>query len=209
MDAERVEHFECALAERAAEVEAFIGPEAADQRSDTGGEGSGPNGVEAQNSGEDGGRWFGRTARACGKNGSGRAAEAAYGSGFTAGIGDPFGDKGLLDFEDCVDAFGGDVRFGVVVEEQRGVEKIVNGDINLAAAVAIGVQDEGAGGAVSLGQIAVEKIDPVLLGGSAAGGGMLEDVAGGEIGEHLLLRAEEDVAQIDAAAVFCFAHGVP
>ncbi|PYT11457.1 MAG: hypothetical protein DMG59_26370 [Acidobacteria bacterium] len=86
---------------------------------------------------------------------------------------------------------------------------IVNGDINLAAAVAIGVQDEGAGGAVSLGKIAVEKIDPVLLGGSAAGGGMLEDVAGGEIGEHLLLRAEEDVAQIDAAAVFCFAHGVP
>ena len=131
---------------------------------------------------------------------------SADGGGFTAGVDDPLGAESLLDFEDGVDAFGGDVRAGVVMKEQRGIEMVVDGDVDLAAAAAVGVDDEGAGGSVALGEIAVEEVDPVALGGGSAGGGVFEDFAGGEVGEHLLLDSEEDAMQIDASAVLVFAH---
>ena len=59
--------------------------------------------------------------------------EAADGGGFAAGVDDPFRGEGLLDFEDGVDAFSRDVGLTFVMEEERGVEAIIDGDIDLAA----------------------------------------------------------------------------
>ncbi len=73
------------------------------------------------------------------------------------------------------------------MKEQRGIEMIVDGNIDLAAAAAIGVYNEGAGGAVALREVAVKKVNPAALGGGSASGRMLEDRAGGKVGEHLLL----------------------
>jgi hypothetical protein len=107
----------------------------------------------------------------------------------------------LFDLEDGVDGFGRDVEAGGVREEEWGVEAVVDGDVDLAAAAAVGVDDKGAGGAVTLGEIACEEVEPVLLGDGAAGGGLLEELAGGEVGEHLSLHVEEEVAEAHAAGV--------
>jgi hypothetical protein len=47
----------------------------------------------------------------------------------------------------------------------------------------------------------------VLLGDGAAGGGLLEELARGEVGEHLALHVEEEVAEIDAAGARETGHG--
>ena len=186
-----------AVAEAAAEIEALGGSEAAEKSGDAIGKGSGPNGVETEHAGENGRR----------RRGERSAAEATDGRGFASGVEDPLGGEGLFDFEDGVDAFGRDVRAGIVVKEQRRIEVIVDGDVDLSAAMAAGIDDESAGGAVALGQIAIEQVEPVLFGGGSAGSGVLEDLARGEIGEHLLLNVEEDPAEIDAAGIGVLAHG--
>ncbi len=78
---------------------------------------------------------------------------------------------------------------------------IENGDVDLARAAAVGIDDEGGGGAVALGEIAVEEAEPVMLGGGAGGRGMLKETADGEIGEHLLLDAVEDFGEVEMAGV--------
>jgi len=57
----------------------------------------------------------------------------------------------VLDFEDGVDAFGGKVDTRLVVEEKRRIKLVVNGHVNLAAAVAVGVHDERARSPVAHG----------------------------------------------------------
>ena len=197
---------EGAVAEAAAEIEASFGGQAAEEGGDAVGKGSGPDGVQGEYTCEDGRGRLGRTEGAGGEKGRGGTAEPADGGGLEAGIGDPLGGEGLLDLEDGVDALGGDVGAGVVVKEQGGIEVVVDGDVDLAAAGAVGVDNEGAGGAVALGQVVVEEVEPVLLGGGAAGGGMLKDLAGREIGEHLALEVEKDLMEVDATAVGVFAH---
>ena len=67
--------------------------------------------------------------------------------------------------------------FRIVMEEEGGIKAVVDGDVDLAAAKAIGVDDESAAGAVALGEVAVQEIDPVLLGGITAGGGVSEKIS--------------------------------
>ena len=93
-----------------------------------------------------------------------------------------------------------------MVEEQGGIEAVVDRYVDLIAAPPVSVDDERAGGTVTLGKMAVEEIDPVLFGCGSAGGGMLEDATSGEIGEHLFLRMQEDPMQVDAMAVLGLAH---
>ena len=114
--------------------------------------------------------------------------------------------EGRLDFEDGVDAFGGDVGSGGVGEEQRGMELVEDGDVDLAGAAAVGVDDEGGGGSVAVREIAVEQVEPVVFGGGSGGGGVFEEAADGEVGEHLLLDSAEDLVEVDLAGVFGFSH---
>jgi hypothetical protein len=113
------------------------------------------------------------------------------GGGFAAGVSHQLAGEGLLDFEDGVDALSGDVQPGVVREDQRGVQVVVNGDIELAATSSVGVDDEGGRGAV---EIAAEQIHPTLLASGAAGAAMLEGFADRQAGEHLFLNAQEDIS---------------
>ena len=62
------------------------------------------------------------------------------------------------------------------------MELVEDGDVDLAGAAAGGVDDEGGGGAVGFGEIAVEHFEPVMFGGGSGGGGVLEEAADGELG---------------------------
>lgn len=47
---------------------------------------------------------------------------------------------------------------------------------------------------------------PILLGNGAGGGGMLEKLAGGEMGEHLVLDLAEHAGEVYVAGVGRAAH---
>ncbi len=64
-----------------------------------------------------------------------------------------------------VDAFGGEVKARGMREQGRRIEVVEDGDVDLAGAAAGGVDHEGGGGAVAPGEIAIEELEPVLLGG--------------------------------------------
>jgi len=129
--------------------------------------GLGPDGGGSEESGEDG---FGP---------AGGAVEGGYGRRFIGGVAEPLAGESRLDFEDGVDAFGGDVDSGGVGEEQGGMELVEDGDVDLAGAAAGGIDDEGGGGAVGLGEIAVKHFQPEVFGGGSGGGGVFEEAAYG------------------------------
>jgi hypothetical protein len=105
--------------------------------------------------------------------------EGGYGRGFIGGVAEPLSRESRLDFEDGVDAFGGDVDSGGVGEEQGGMELVEDGDVDLAGAAAGGIDDECGGGAVGLGEIAVKHFQPEVFGGGSGGGGVFEEAAYG------------------------------
>jgi hypothetical protein len=72
--------------------------------------------------------------------------------------------EGRLDLEDGVDALGRKVESGGVREQRRRVEVVEDGDIDLAGAAAGGIDYESGSGTVTLGEIAIEKLEPVMLG---------------------------------------------
>ena len=47
----------------------------------------------------------------------------------------------------------------------------------------------------------MEELEPVLLGGGSGGGGVLEQAADGELGQHLALHAAEDFAEVELSGV--------
>ena len=142
-------------------------------------------------------------ALAGGDYGNGCTAEGADGGGFLVGVAQPLTGKGGLDFEDGVDALGGDVLAGGVREQGRRIEVVEDGNVDLARAAAVAIDDERGGGAVAVGEIAFEEAGPVKLGGGAGGGGVLEEAADGEIGEHLGLDAAEDFGEVEVGGVGC------
>ena len=75
----------------------------------------------------------------------------------------------MFHFEDSIDAFNGDIGLLGAVEEERRIEAVIDSDIDLPTATAGGVDDEGAGGSVAFGKLAVEEVDPVALGCGSAG----------------------------------------
>ena len=157
--------------EGAAEVD-FVGSafaEAlAEKSADVGGEGVGfPDGGRTQEAGED--FSFG-------------GMEGSDAGGFFSCIFQPlFGDGGF-DFEDGVDGLDGDVDSGGVGEEWWGEDVVVDGVVDLAGAAAGGIDDEGGGCSVALGEVVGEEFDPEVFGGGAVGGGVFEDATDGEIG---------------------------
>ena len=205
----RGKDFEGGLLEGAAEVEGLLGLERAEGLGELALKGAVPAAAEGEDAGEDGLRSEGRPELAGGDYGDRGAAEAADGSGLAAGVADEAVVEHLLDLEDGVDALGGDVEAGGEGEQEGRVEAVVDGDVDLAAAAAVGVHDEGGGGAVTLGEVLIEEIEPVLLGGGAAGGGMLEELAGGEAGQHLGLDVAKDGVQVNATTVFGTGHRAP
>ena len=162
--------FECSVLEAAAEVERGRLKPAVKVRGESG---WGPDGAGGEESGEDG-----LEAGAMGRAG---AMEGADGGGFLGGVAEPLAGEGRLDFEDGVDAFGGDVDSGGVGEEHGGIQVVEDGDVDLAGAAAEGIDDEGGRGAVGFGEIALEHFEPVMFGGGSGGGGVLEGVADGEL----------------------------
>lgn len=156
--------------------------------------GRGPDGAGGEESGEDG------------LGAAGVAAEGADGGGFIGGVAEPLAGESGLDFEDGVDAFGGDVDSGGVGEELGGMELVEDGDVDLAGAAAGGIDDEGGGGAVGGGEITVEHFEPVVFGGGSGGGSVLEEAADGERGEHFVLDAAEDFGEVEAGGVGCAGH---
>jgi len=119
------------------------------------------------------------------------------GSGFVGGVAEPLAGEGRLDLEDCVDAFGGEMESSRMREEWWRIEIVEDGDIDLAGAAAGGVDNEGGGGSVALGQVAIEKLEPVMFGGSSGSGGVFEEAADGELGEHFPLDSAEDFGEVD------------
>lgn len=109
--------------------------------------------------------------------------------------------EGGLDFEDRVDAFGRNVETGGVREQERGIEVVEDGEVDLARAAAGGIDDERGGDAVTAGQIALKQIQPLLFGGGSGGRGVLEEAAYVEVREHFLLDAAEDVGQVDFSGI--------
>src|SRR5690349_10127637 len=66
---------------------------------------------------------------------------------------------------------GGDVQAGIVWEDERRLQIVIDRDIDLTAAAAVGVDYKRRRSAVALREIAVEQADPALLaGGSACAG---------------------------------------
>jgi len=93
-----------------------------------------------------------------------------------------------------------------VREQERGIEVIEDCDVDLAGAAAGGIDYEGWGGSVAAGEIAVEELEPVVLGGGSGGGGVLEQAADGELGQHLALDAAEDFAEVELSGVVGSRH---
>ncbi|MEO8050964.1 MAG: hypothetical protein ABI833_11160 [Acidobacteriota bacterium] len=190
-DAEGVSLFEGAAFQAAAEVER--GGEKGAVK--VGGEGQrGPDGAGGEESGEDGLRV------------ESGAVEVADGGGFFGGIAEPLAGEGGLNFEDGVDAFSGDVNSRSVGEEDGRVELVEDGDVDLAGAAAVAIDDKGRGGAVGLREIAIEHFEPVMFGGGSGSGGVFEGASDGELGEHFTLDAEEDGGKIEMAGVGCAWH---
>jgi hypothetical protein len=133
-DAGRGLEFEGALVEGAAEVEALMGREATEDGGEAEVEAAMPGGAEGEDAGEDGVRFLGAGGTAWDPDGG--AAEGADGGGLAGGVLDEAGVEILFDLEDGVDGFGRDVEAGGVREEERGIEAVVDGDVDLAGAVA-------------------------------------------------------------------------
>ena len=168
-----------------------------------GGEGGGgPDRGCGEKAGEDCGR-FGCFAA---DDRDGRATERSDRGGFFRGVAEPLAGEGRFDFEHGVHAFGGQVESGGMRKERRRIEVVEDGDVDLAGAVAGGVDYKGGGGSVTLGEIAIEKLEPVMLGGCSGGGCVLKESADGELGEHFLLDAAEDVGEVDLAGVGSAGH---
>ena len=104
-----------------------------------------------------------------GHDGDGSAVKGSDGGGFFGGVAEPLAGEGRFDFEDGVDALGGKVESGGVREQGRRIEVVEDGDVDLAGAAAGGIDDEGGGGSVTLGEIAIEKLEPVMFGGVTRG----------------------------------------
>ncbi len=197
--------FEGSVVEGAAEVERVV--ERGEGSAEVGAEGVwGPDGAGGEQAGEDRLGANGGTLGSSGDDRDGGAVEVADRAGFVGGILNPLARKGGLDLENRVDALGGDVKAGGVREQQRRVEIIEDGDIDLAGAAAERVDDEGGRGSVTLGEIAIEQCEPMIFGGGSGGGGMLEEAADSELGEHLLLDAVEHFGEVDLAGVGSARH---
>jgi hypothetical protein len=69
-----------------------------------------------------------------------------------------------------------------------------------------GVYHEGGGGSVPLGQVAIEKLEPVMLGCRSGCGSVLEETTDGELGEHFFLYSAEDLGEVDLAGVGSAGH---
>jgi hypothetical protein len=120
---------------------------------EVGGEGGGgPDGGRGEESGED--------LRRCGfvaaDDGYGGAVKGSNGGGFIGGVAEPLAGKGRFDFEYGVDAFGGQMESRGMREQRRRIEVVEDGNVDLAGAMAGGVDYEGGGGSVTLGEIAIE-----------------------------------------------------
>ena len=99
-------------------------------------------------------------------------AECADSSGFDGSVGEPLAGEGRFDFEDGADAIHREMQGGGVGEKRWSEEMVVDGDVDLAGAVAFGIIDKTGGGTVAGGEMSVEEIDPVLLDCSAGGRGV-------------------------------------
>lgn len=172
-----------------------------------------PEGAGSEDAGEDGARGDGGALRRAGSGGGDdgdRGAEqGSDGGGFAVRVEDYAAREGGLNFEDRVDAFGGDVKAGGVREQERRIEIIKDGEVDLAGAAAGGVDDEGGSGAVTAGEIALKQIEPMLFGGGTGGGGVLEEAAEVEASEHFLLDAAEDGGEIDFSGIGKACHARP
>ena len=156
----------------------------------------GPDAAGSENAGEDAAGTDGETASVGDYFGAG-ALEFSHTGGFIHGFCDPLAGKCGFNLENSVNAFGGDVQAGFVGEQRRRIKVVENGEVDLAGAVAVAIDDEGRGAAVALGKIAIEQFDPVLFGGGAGGRGVLEHAADGELGEHFVLDPAEGFGEVD------------
>ena len=117
-----------------------------------------------------------------------------------------FGDL-LFNLEYGAHGFDGDVIAGGVREEQgRGVV-VEDGEIDLAGALASGVDDEDGGGGEAFGEVAIEEVAPDLLSRVASGGAVFEGLGDSEIGKEALLDAGEDFGEVELSGVGGSRHG--
>src|ERR1700683_2336417 len=149
-DAEGALVFEGSVIEGAAEVERVI--ERGEGSAEVGAEGlRGPDRAGGEQAGEN---RLGANGGALGSSGDDRhggAVEVADGAGFVGGVLNPLAREGWLDLENRVNAFRGDVKAGGVRKQERRVEIVEDGDIDLAGAAAERIDDEGGGGPGTLG----------------------------------------------------------
>jgi hypothetical protein len=191
-DVERAVALEGALLEGAADVDAVGVGERAEGSGEVGGEGGFvPDGGGGEESGEE----FG-----------GGSGEGADGGGFFSGVAEPLFGNGGLNFENRVDTFGGDVGAGGVREELGRGEVVEDGEVDLAGAAAVAIDDEDGGGAVALGQVTLEELEPMAFGGGALRRAVFEELADGELGEHFLLDAAENFGEVDFSGVVSSRH---
>jgi|SRR5579872_2194620 len=165
---------------------------------EVGGESAGgPDGGCGEEAGEDWRRGGFRAA----DNRDGSAVEGSDRGGFFGGVAEPLAGEGRFNFEHGVDAFGGQVESRGVREQRRCVEVVEDGDVDLTGTATGGVDYECGGGSVTLGEVAIEKLKPVLLGGVTHCRRMFEESTDGELREHFLLDTAEDLGEVDMAGV--------
>ena len=98
----------------------------------------------------------------------------------------------LLDLENGIDALGGDQgEAGFIGEDERRIEAVVDSDVDLTAAAAVGIDNKGTGGAVALGKVGVEEFEPVGFAGGAASAGVFEGAADLEVRQHAALQVQQ------------------
>jgi|SRR5579863_3316844 len=134
-DANGAGALEGSVFEAAAEIERSVdGREGA---AEAGAEGAG---IPGRTGGEEAGEnRLGTNRRAFGSSGDdgdGGAVKVANGGRFIGGVLKPLARERGLDLEDRVDAFGGDVKAGGVGKQERRVEIVEDGDIDLTRAAA-------------------------------------------------------------------------
>ncbi len=127
--------------------------------------------------------------------------ERSHGTRLFAGVAQSFRIHVRLHFEDGVDALDGNVDTGGVRKDGRGIQLVINRDVDLAGALALGIDDEGGRGSVALGQISREEVEPLKLRCCPVGGGVFKEADGGEAREHFVLNAAEDFGDIDLSGV--------
>ena len=86
-------------------------------------------------------------------------------------------------------------------KQGRGIQIVEDGDIDLTRTVTRVVDYKCGCRSIALGQVAIEKLEPVMFSRRSGSGSVFEEATDGELSEHFFLYSAEDFGEVDLAGV--------